>query len=86
MLKLFPKLFENQINSVGDLYLNNKLSNFVSFQPNFRPWFETDTKFLVGVKDAFSEEKADLSGISGKRDLFLSDAIHKAFIEVNHWW
>lgn len=37
----------------------------------------------MGVKDAFSFEKADLSGISGKRDLVLSDAIHKAFMEVS---
>jgi len=37
----------------------------------------------LGVTDAFSVQDADLSGISGSRDLFLSDAIHKAFIEVS---
>jgi len=37
----------------------------------------------LGVTDAFSIKDADLSGISGTRDLFLSDAIHKAFIEVS---
>ena len=36
---------------------------------------------FVGATDMFSS-KADFSGISGKRDLFISDAIHKAMLEV----
>ena len=36
----------------------------------------------MGMKDAFSSD-ADFSGINGKRDLFISAVIHKAFVEVN---
>ncbi|XP_036913988.1 leukocyte elastase inhibitor-like [Sturnira hondurensis] len=36
----------------------------------------------LGVEDLFSN-KADLSGMSGTRDLFLSKIIHKSFVEVN---
>ncbi|XP_077626135.1 leukocyte elastase inhibitor [Crocuta crocuta] len=36
----------------------------------------------LGVKDLFSS-KADLSGISGARDLFISKIVHKSFVEVN---
>jgi len=36
----------------------------------------------MGMKDAFSE-KADFSGITGKRDLFISAVIHKAYVDVN---
>ncbi|KAM5264031.1 leukocyte elastase inhibitor-like [Ctenodactylus gundi] len=37
----------------------------------------------LGVEDLFNSNKADLSGMSGTRDLFISKIVHKAFVEVN---
>ncbi|NXD31819.1 ILEU inhibitor, partial [Spelaeornis formosus] len=37
----------------------------------------------MGLQDVFDSGKADLSGMSGTRDLFLSAVVHKAFVEVN---
>ena len=37
---------------------------------------------LMGMTDAFSGE-ADFSGMTGKRGLFISAVIHKAYVEVN---
>jgi serpin B len=37
----------------------------------------------MGMTDAFSSEAADFSGINGKKCLFISAVIHKAFVEVN---
>ncbi|XP_077209581.1 leukocyte elastase inhibitor-like [Paroedura picta] len=37
----------------------------------------------LGVRDVFDSSKADLSGMSGCRDLHLSKILHKSFIEVN---
>ncbi|KAM6177333.1 leukocyte elastase inhibitor-like [Erethizon dorsatum] len=42
-----------------------------------------DSLAHLGAQDLFSSSKADLSGISGARDLSVSKIIHKAFIEVN---
>ncbi|GAG82956.1 unnamed protein product, partial [marine sediment metagenome] len=36
----------------------------------------------MGMKDAFSGA-ADFSGMNGKRDLFISAVIHKAYVDVN---
>ncbi|XP_022373456.1 leukocyte elastase inhibitor [Enhydra lutris kenyoni] len=36
----------------------------------------------LGIEDLFSR-KADLSGMSGTRDLFISKVAHKSFVEVN---
>ena len=36
----------------------------------------------MGMEDAFSQD-ADFSGINGKRDLFISAVIHKAYVDVN---
>ncbi|XP_012623906.2 leukocyte elastase inhibitor isoform X1 [Microcebus murinus] len=37
----------------------------------------------LGVQDLFHSSKADLSGISGARDIFISKIIHKSFVEVS---
>ena len=41
-----------------------------------------DALAAMGMPAAFSED-ADFSGMTGKRDLFLADVIHKAFISVD---
>ena len=37
----------------------------------------------MGMVDAFSQARADFSGLTGNRDLYITGAFHKAFIEVN---
>src|SRR5574340_1100303 len=37
----------------------------------------------MGMPDAFDVAKADLSGMTGKPDLFITDVVHKAFVDVN---
>ena len=41
-----------------------------------------ETLSAMGMPLAFGDE-ADFSGINGKRDLFISAVLHKAFVEVN---
>jgi serpin B len=42
-----------------------------------------DTLSAMGIKQLFSANGADLSGMNGQRDLFVSAAIHKAYVDVN---
>jgi serine protease inhibitor len=37
----------------------------------------------MGMTDAFSAGRADFSGMDGKKDLFISAVIHKAYVDVN---
>jgi len=55
----------------------------------FLPKFKMTSQFslndklaALGMTDAFGD-KADFSGMNGKRDLYISAVIHKAFVEVN---
>ena len=54
------------------------------------PRFKTAAEFslkdplvAMGMTDAFDPAKADFSGMSGKKDLFISAVVHKAFVDVN---
>ncbi len=57
------------------------------FLPKFKlTWGAYDlTRLLgrMGMKDAFSLPPADFSGITGKKDLFISNVVHKAFVAVD---
>ena len=46
--------------------------------------FRLDTALRsMGMPDAFSLPPADFSGMTGKKDLFISAVIHKAFVDIN---
>jgi len=54
------------------------------------PKFEFDSEFRLndtlaemGMPIAFSPGDADFSGMTGNRELFISDVIHKAFVSVD---
>jgi serpin B len=56
----------------------------------FLPRFKFDTRYLLGsnlsamgMPDAFIEGLADFSGITGKKDLYITSVIHQAMIDVN---
>jgi serpin B len=42
-----------------------------------------DTLAEMGMRDAFSPGDADFSGMTGNRELFISDVVHKAFVAVD---
>ncbi|ELT94637.1 hypothetical protein CAPTEDRAFT_178608 [Capitella teleta] len=37
----------------------------------------------MGMEDLFNSREADLSGINGKKDLYVTEVVHKAFIQVD---
>jgi serpin B len=54
------------------------------------PQFEFDSEFSLkdtlagmGMRDAFSPDDADFSGMMGNPELFISDVVHKAFVAVD---
>jgi len=54
------------------------------------PRFKMETEFnlnkalsALGMSAAFDPPNADFSGMDGGRDLFISDVIHKAFVDVD---
>lgn len=54
------------------------------------PTFTTDCKFKLkqllaelGVLSLFSSQDANLSGVTGNKSLFVTEAIHQAFVDVN---
>ncbi len=56
------------------------------FLPKFTLTSEFDlgsTLASLGMTDAFTASRADFSGMTGTRDLFLSKVLHKAFVDVN---
>jgi serpin B len=58
--------------------------------PVYLPKFKFETKYFMaqdlidmGMPSAFDFERADFSGMTGSRDLYISSVIHQAFVEVN---
>ena len=60
--------------------------NMTVFLPKFRLSQDLKVKsFLqeMGIVDLFDRDQADLSGITGTKELFVKHFLHKAFVDVN---
>jgi serine protease inhibitor len=95
MLILLPKKVDGLESLEKSLSSDNlrEWSSKMGKQKNLRvslPKFKFESDFSLaqtlprmGMKNAFIPGKADFSGLNGKKNLVISDVIHKAFIEVN---
>jgi serpin B len=93
MIILLPKQIEG-LSRLEETLNNENLSQWLSKIKKrevsvFVPRFEMTSQFSLasvlesmGMKDAFSRE-ADFSAMTGKRDLYISAVIHKAYVNVN---
>jgi serpin B len=55
------------------------------FLPKFKATSEFslgDTLAAMGMTDAFDPNRADFSGMDGKKDLYISKVVHKAYVDV----
>ena len=92
MIILLPK--NNDLSNIIDSVDNDKLSGWKESMVEksldiYLPKFEIETKYSLketlkqlGMMDPFTTA-ADFSGITGGKDLFISNVIHKAFVEIN---
>lgn len=82
-LARIESLLSSKLLSLIDSKLSKTLIDVVI--PKFKFESSPDVKRVlrnVGIIDLFNAD-ADLSGISGSKELYVSDAYHRAFIEVN---
>ncbi|XP_076348077.1 uncharacterized protein LOC143245606 [Tachypleus tridentatus] len=77
--RLNPKILEQAIENLTETEVDVTLPKFIlSYKKDL-----SDTLKSLGLVSLFSKEKADLSGINGGRDMFVSHVKHHATIEVN---
>ncbi|MBP2133955.1 serpin B [Methanomicrobium sp. W14] len=92
MLVLLPK--DGSLKTAEDVLSSGRLENITSSLKEQRvivgfPKFKLETEYSLpqtlkkmGITDAFTSG-ADLSGMDGKKDLFISGVVHKAYVDVN---
>ena len=94
MIVLLPR----EVDGLGNLEAGLTAENLTAWTAHlesqevqvFLPKFKSISEFslsgtlaTLGMTDAFIYGQADFSGMNGRKDLFIGDVIHKAFVEVN---
>ena len=94
LVVLLPK----EKTGMSELEQKLTLENMTTWQNNLRPRkvivffpkFKLESKFslsqilaAMGMRDAFDPNRANFSAMVGKKELYISAVIHKAFMEVN---
>lgn len=74
------------VENLADWSAKLKRQEVEVFLPRFKATLAFDLGDVLksmGMADAFDAEKADFTGMTEKRELFISAVLHKAFVEVN---
>jgi len=91
MVVVLPKTDLESLAGFNNTQFNEIVNNFAEETVNLSlPKFKLEITYNklkdqlgnLGLKEVFTEN-ADLSGFTGIKNLFVSDVIHKAFVEVN---
>ncbi|MCX5638254.1 MAG: serpin family protein [Planctomycetota bacterium] len=94
MIILLPKKLDGLPELEGTVTINNlskwlnelRKREVIVFVPKFTMTSQfglADVLKAMGMTNAFVPDVADFSGINGKRDLFISAVIHKAYVDIN---
>ncbi|XP_060934010.1 leukocyte elastase inhibitor-like [Limanda limanda] len=86
LLKLEKELTVERLNEWTDRKNMDVQSEIMVQLPKFKleeNYELNDPLSKLGMTDVFCASKADLSGMNGRRDLYVSAVVHKAFVEVN---
>jgi serpin B len=83
LAKLEQSLDLEKLNKWRDMLQERKVDVYMpKFKLEIKYFMEKALKEM-GMPSAFIYHKADFSGMTGRRDLFISRVIHQAFVEVN---
>lgn len=93
MLILLPK---GDLESIESVLTAEKLEEWknqmqeTKLDAIYLPKFELEAKYFMknilsnlGMPTAFSSDKADFSGMTGNKDLFIKEVIHQAYVEID---
>ena len=77
--KLTPEVLQASLKKMSNVNVNLSMPKFkLEDQFSLNNMLST-----LGMKDVFIKGKADLSGMDGSKELYVSNVLHKSFIEVN---
>ena len=74
---------KNIDNWLGSLHKQEVIVYLPKFKMTTGPLELKDILKSMGMKGAFSLPPADFSGMTGRKDLFISNVLHKAFVAVD---
>jgi len=86
LVELEKNLTNDNVKNWIDKLFNSYESEILVSLPKFKTTCEfalSETLSDMGMPSAFSLPPADFSGMTGRKDLFISKVIHKAFVDVN---
>ena len=81
--KLEKQLTSSKLQALTENFFNEKIDLALPKMKLEHSFDVVDTLKQMGISDVFDESRADLSGMSGTKGLFVSNVFHKAFVEVN---